>query len=137
MEPCDDRRDNKFVYNYWTRTIQVGNMTSSGCLRRNLLTGTFPMETPCSNKSDQSWKLEGEDGKESDSNIVYTGLYFSFSIRSRMGAKRVLEASTDESGLVVMNDSIQNSKSQKWYIANDKTIRSALNNNCLVSNGKI
>jgi len=141
MEPCGARRDNKWVYNYWTRKIQMANIGGSSCLQTPVLEdispGASPLEKSCfKSYLDQSWRLEGEDGKETDSNILYSELYLTFSIWNNiLGANRVLEASTDGSGLVIMTDSIPNSRSQKWYIATDKTIRSALNHNCLVSNG--
>lgn len=146
MEPCGIRRDNKWAYNYWTRQIEITNITERRCLdipKSKDAPGISLTENQCGKSPNQKWRLEGEDGQEKGSNILYTrytGPKLLFTFRNKNDTKLVLEVSSTSKTTgradVIINTSNEKAITQKWYIATDQTIRSAFNDNCLVSNGK-
>lgn len=76
MEPCDDdRRDNKFIYNYWTKRIEIAT-NPTRCLNipndDNGL-GARVTESVCSTSSNMKWYLVTDNNVEMPSNIWYGG----------------------------------------------------------------
>jgi len=99
-----------------------------------------------SNKLNQKWSFDYTTNvekarKPKRAGIKRTSKPELFIIRTRMDSKMVVDAAPTRNAAspdktsVGMNDYDKSAISQKWYIADDKTIRSALNDYCLISKG--
>lgn len=143
------RPGNQFVQNVHNQIEMFKDDVCLDVSAGNDTLGGYVMTKKCncanSKRLNQKWNFESTKNKHQTKKknafrrrtLLINPLFI---IRTKLSSKKVLDASKKNSyptGTgVVMNDYNENAITQKWYIgAGSKTIQSALNDYCLISNG--